>query len=187
MVPLHVPRRHYQKNRETWVCWASARKIRKEEQNANTVVYPGRVYADHVCFAGWLRPGSRDHSPGRGSHRHRAASRPAGYWTGVGRQRSLADRGGWYDVFHLSAPLCLQLQRLLPAVDHRSVAADGTWRLYRTALALLQRGLGLVLGWRVLSRQYPACHLLRRGPGQRDSRRVAQRAGLLLRGSVDGL
>ena len=52
-----------------------------------------------------------------------AAHAAACHRTGVGRQRGLAAGRRWNAVLRLSAALRIQLQRLLSAAQHRSVAA----------------------------------------------------------------
>ena len=93
---------------------------------------------------------------------------------GVGRQRGVVDRCRRHTLFRFSQALCLELQRLLFAIDDGAVVAHATSGRHRVPPSRASPHVEIVLGRGILPRQHLVDDLFRRGARQRRARGATQ-------------
>src|ERR1700730_6177684 len=124
-----------------WACQrarsrCSEKPHKLEEIGGNNgfhLVLAGCGDASRLCGSGWLRSGSGNPLSSAGTYRSRSAYDDILHWTGVGRERGLVDCERRNAVLRISSALCLGVQRILSAPDHRAMAAHSARYWDRTA------------------------------------------------------
>src|SRR5512146_2620328 len=99
----------------------------------------------------------------------------------------MATGGGRLVVLCIPAVVCIKFQWVLSAADHGAVDADGTRDRARVPFAPGKRRVEEDVRYGVRGVEHPPGDLLRRGAGERGSRRAVGCGSLLLPAALDEL